>query len=135
MINVDSILPLPVKSYTNRLAKALNVVLGGRSPNRIAQKVANVIQSIMLVKGTPIYGYRVGYSYFLRIAYLRPPDRYKLIEVLNGGAILGYDGAVYEGHLSFVLQWMCDFGLGGCGWLDIKDARFRSLPCPSPRLS
>lgn len=28
---------------------------------------------------------------------------------------------VYEGHLSYVLQFLCDFGLYGCGWIDLGE--------------
>ena len=28
---------------------------------------------------------------------------------------------VYESHLSFILQFLCDFGLYGCGWIDLAE--------------
>lgn len=123
-------LPL-VRRFITRLGTALNVAL--RPPYKASNpphlsKTANAIHSIVLCKGTELYGYRVGYSYFLRIAYLRPNDRYKLLQVLPGGAVCDLRARIYEGHLSFVLQFMADFGLGGCGWLDLADVRFRSLP-------
>ena len=34
---------------------------------------------------------------------------------------------VYEAHLSFLLQFMCDYGLYGCGELDISGASFRRV--------
>jgi len=122
---------LSVRRFISRLGTALNVAL--RPPYKASNpahltKTANAIHSIVLCKGTELYGYRVGYSYFLRIAYLRPSDRYKLMRVLAEGAVLELKARIYEGHLSFVLQFMADFGLGGCGWLDLADVRFRSLP-------
>lgn len=118
--------------FITRLGAALNVAL--RPPYHPSnppymQQTANVLHSIVLCKGTPLYGYAVGRSYFLRIAYLRPSDRWKLMRVLAEGAVLGgLKAKVYEGHLAFVLQFMCDFGLGGCGWLDLADVRFRTVP-------
>ncbi|KAK7694650.1 hypothetical protein QCA50_001837 [Cerrena zonata] len=32
----------------------------------------------------------------------------------------------YESHLSYILQFLCDFGLYGCGWLSLSDAFKRS---------
>lgn len=119
-----------VKRHISRLGAALNVALGSkmnrsRECHQPRNRSANAIQSITLVKGTPFYGYHVGHSHFLRIAYLRPSQRWTLMEVLGSGAICRRKWEVYEGHLGFRLQFMCDFGLQGCGWLEIGDARFR----------
>jgi DNA polymerase zeta len=34
---------------------------------------------------------------------------------------------VYESHISFILQFMCDFGLYGCGWMDLADVWKRGV--------
>lgn len=138
----------PVSRFINKLGAELNLALAkapsdGRSAptggagaandpfnfnnqNRPSSINANAIQSIRLVKGTPFYGYHVGFSYYLRIAFLKHSHRWTLLKVLGeDGLIRRRKFEVYEAHLGFVLQFLCDFGLGGCGWLDIQDARFR----------
>ncbi|KAG6857571.1 hypothetical protein H0H87_000170 [Tephrocybe sp. NHM501043] len=34
---------------------------------------------------------------------------------------------VFESHLSFVLQFMCDFGLYGCGWIEVENVLQRDV--------
>ncbi|KAG8686231.1 DNA polymerase zeta, partial [Ceratobasidium sp. 395] len=38
--------------------------------------------------------------------------------VLRSGAVMREKIQTYETHISFILQFMCDFGLYGCGWLE-----------------
>jgi hypothetical protein len=129
-----------VSRFINKLGAELNLALAKtpiaedaqpreqdfNRPNRTPSTNANAIQSIRLVKGTPFYGYHVGFCYYLRIAFLKHSHRWTLLKVLGeDGLIQARKFEVYEAHLGFVLQFMVDFGLGGCGWLDIQDARFR----------
>ncbi|CDZ96255.1 DNA polymerase zeta, catalytic subunit [Phaffia rhodozyma] len=139
----NSLEPKTVKHFISRLGSALNFALARtfnvdpqiRAKDHYASS-ANVIQSITLVKGTPFYGFHIGHTYFLRIAYTKPTSRQLLIRVLAEGAILGQRWDIFEGHLNFELQFLCDFGLSGCGWLEIADARFREpLPEQHPKLN
>lgn len=41
--------------------------------------------------------------------------------ILHSGSVLSHRFQVYESHLSFILQFMCDFGLYGCGYIEIRD--------------
>lgn len=38
----------------------------------------------------------------------------------------------YESHMQYLPQWMCDYNLYGCAYLDCKEARFRS-PVPESK--
>lgn len=109
------------------LNAALSINKGSRGKH-LSALIPNHIHSIQLVKGTPFYGYHVGQHYYLRIAYLRPSHRWSLLKILGDIAVMERRWDVFEGHLGFELQFLCDFGLGGCGWLDIKDGRFRKFP-------
>jgi DNA polymerase zeta len=45
--------------------------------------------------------------------------------MLRAGSILNTSFRVHEGHLGYILQFLCDFGLYGCGWLEIGEASLR----------
>ena len=45
----------------------------------------------------------------------------RAVTVLQSGNIMQSRFTVYESHLSYILQFMCDFGLYGCGWIDLNE--------------
>ena len=45
----------------------------------------------------------------------------RVAAILQSGSVLSRRFQVYESHLSFILQFMCDFGLYGCGSIEIGD--------------
>lgn len=85
---------------------------------------------ITLIKGVPFYGFHVGYSFFLKIYMLNPLHMTRLADLLRQGAIMSKALQPYESHLQYLLQWMCDYNLFGCGYIDSKVVRFRG-PVPS----
>lgn len=96
---------------------------GGTDPKHL-----HVI-SVMLVKGTPFYGYHLGHSYFLKVSLVNPARLRVAVEQLHKPVVLGREWQPHEAHLSHVLQFMCDFDLYGCGWLDMAGGIFRD-PLP-----
>lgn len=46
----------------------------------------------------------------------------RTVTILRSGSVMGTRFRIYESHLSFPLQFMCDFGLYGCGTVDLQDA-------------
>ena len=93
---------------------------------RTSQFVAN----ISLVKGVPFLGYTVGYQYYLKICLLNPQHMVRLADLLQQGAILARVFQPYEAHLQYLLQWMCDFNLYGCAYIETNKPYFRT-PVPS----
>ncbi|WRT67197.1 uncharacterized protein IL334_004163 [Kwoniella shivajii] len=85
--------------------------------------------SVMLVKGIPFYGYHIGYSYYLKVSLANPGKMYTALEQLRKPVVLGRIWQPHEAHMNHVLQFMCDFDLYGCGWLDVAGGRFRE-PLP-----
>ena len=85
---------------------------------------------ITLVKGVPFYGYHVGYQYFLKIYMLNPIYMTRLADLLRQGAILKRVMQPYESHMQYIAQWMCDYNLFGCAYIDCKEVKFRA-PVPS----
>lgn len=109
---------------------------------------------IVLCKGIPFYGFHVGYKYFLKIYALQPKFMYRLSEILRAGKVVqnvnkavsvgahSTDGEepararpqpapaqvshrVYEAHIPFLLQFMLDFNLYGCHWIELSQCVFR----------
>jgi DNA polymerase zeta len=136
-----SLAPESVHRYTHRLAIALNSALcqslrqdpyaansktgaGGVNTSTLH------VSSVVLCKGVPFYGYHVGYSFFLRISLVTPSHIYRAVNLLEGGSVMKNKFAVYESHLATKLQFMVDFDLYGCGWVDVERAMFRQ---PLPR--
>lgn len=91
---------------------------------------AQFVAYISLVKGVPFFGYNVGYKYFLKIYMLNPMHMTRLADLLLQGAVMQRTFQPHEGHLQYLLQWMCDFNLYGCAFVETDKPRFRS-PVPA----
>ncbi|KAK5257057.1 DNA polymerase zeta, partial [Exophiala xenobiotica] len=84
---------------------------------------------ISLVKGVPFYGYHVGYKYYLKIYLLNPLHMTRLADLLRDGAVMKRVLQPYESHMQYLAQWMCDYNLYGCGYIECARVKFRS-PVP-----
>lgn len=143
-----------VQRYIFALGKALNLAMfysfRGRSPNKKYDSSKDqFIGFITLCKGIPFYGFHVGYRYFLKIHALQPKYMRRLTEVLKSGAVLpkfkprhGFEDSsaglsagcqVFEAHIPFLLQFMLDFNLYGCNWIELAKCTFRSPVPGAPR--
>lgn len=78
-----------------------------------------------LVKGIPFYGYNVGYKFFLKIYLFNPSNMTRFADLLNQGAILARVFQPYESHMQYLAQWMVDYNLFGCGYIDCEKVQFR----------
>jgi DNA polymerase zeta len=87
------------------------------------------VAHISLVKGIPFYGFHVGYKFFLKIYLLNPLHMTRLADLLREGAIMKRLLQPYESHMQYLAQWMCDYNLYGCAYIDCKKVRFRA-PVP-----
>ncbi|KAF3039111.1 DNA polymerase zeta [Didymella keratinophila] len=84
---------------------------------------------ISLVKGVPFFGYNVGYKVFLKVYMLNPMHMTRFADLLHQGAILNRIFQPYESHLQYLLQWMCDYNLFGCDYINCAKVQFRG-PVP-----
>lgn len=100
-----------------------------RNPYEDPRK-ATFVAHISLVKGVPFFGYNVGYKYYLKIYLLNPMHMTRFADLLQQGAILKQVFQPYEAHLQYLLQWMCDFNLYGCAYIETEKPHFRS-PVPA----
>jgi len=87
------------------------------------------VAHISLVKGVPFYGYHVGYRSFLKIYILNPLHMTRLADLLRQGTIMKKVLQPYESHMQYLAQWMCDYNLYGCSYIDCSEVKFRS-PVP-----
>lgn len=123
----------------------------------VNSKVRKYIASVSICKGVPIYGFQVGYQLFYKISLLSPLYKSRLTKLFQEKKISLYrigmvekenviyhpePHYVYEGHIPYLLQFLTDFNLFGCGWLNIdKDyiekgnAKTRGLYFRSPILT
>lgn len=88
------------------------------------------VARITLVKGIPFYGFYVGYRFFLKIYMLNPVVMTRLAELLQQGVIMKRVFQPYEAHLQYLLQFMTDYNLYGCAYIDAKRVCFRA-PVPN----
>lgn len=95
------------------------------------------VGKVSVCKGTPVYGYHVGYQLFYKISLLSPLYKTRLSNLLQSNEVnihnflCGKDkqtqNRVYEAHLPFTMQVFADYNLFACGWMNIKNFYFR---CP-----
>jgi DNA polymerase zeta len=88
------------------------------------------VARITLCKGVPIYGFHVGWNFYLKIYMLNPAYMNRLADLLRNKSIMGRAIQPYEVHIPYLLQFMADFGLYGCGWVDCQNVSFRA-PVPA----
>jgi len=77
------------------------------------------VRAILLVKGVHFYGFHSSYTPFLKILIAEPTFVNRAVTILQSGTVMRTRFRVYESHLSYILQFMCDFGLYGCGWINL----------------
>ena len=88
------------------------------------------VARITLCKGVPFYGFHVGYRFYLKIYLLNPSRMTRLADLLRGGAVGKQCFQPYEAHIPYILGFMIDFNLYGCGFVDCEKVKFRA-PVPS----
>ncbi|BGP52794.1 DNA polymerase zeta [Rhodotorula sphaerocarpa] len=129
--------PTSVSDYIRRFGAALNKAMGIALPSKHKKgQPTQYVAFIVPCKGIPFYGYHVGYVPYLKIYIVHPRHKTRLSEVLRSGAVLGTQFDVFEAHVPFLLQFMLDANLFGCGWVEVGTALFREdvpehVPSPS----
>lgn len=97
---------------------------GGRKKKR-ARTDQDTVERVDLVFGyRTIYGYTEKAQLFFRIQLLSPPKVPGIRTLIQGNRILSggeYGSAVqtFESNVEFVIRYMIDSGLVGCGWLEL----------------
>lgn len=79
------------------------------------------VRAVLLVKGVHFYGFHSSYAPFLKIHMIDPSYITRAVTLLKSGVVMSKKFNAFESHISFHLQFMCDFNLYGCGWLDLGE--------------
>ncbi|MCJ1356494.1 MAG: DNA polymerase zeta, partial [Icmadophila ericetorum] len=119
-----------VDAYIRRLHISIDHALGISYRRNLYDGATAFVAHIGIVKGIPFYGYHVGYKFFLKMHLYNPLHVSRLADLLRQGTIMKKAIQPYESHLQYLLQWMCDYNLYGCAYIDCGTVKFRS-PVPS----
>src|ERR1700753_3025411 len=82
---------------------------------------SHFVRAVLLVKGVHFYGFHSSYAPFLKIHMIDPSYLTRAVTLLKSGVVMSTKFNVFESHINFYLQFMCDFNLYGCGWLDLGE--------------
>ena len=118
-----------VGSYTRRLQLSIDHALALSYRRNMYDGKTLFVAHITLVKGIPFYGYHVGYRFFLKIYLHNPLHMTRLGDLFRQGAVMKKAIQPFESHLQYILQWMCDYNLYGCAYIDCNKYSFRG-PVP-----
>lgn len=116
-------------AYMYRLHMSIDYALAVSYRRDQGTENAKFVARVTLVKGVPFYGFHVGYRYFLKIYLFNPVVVSRLADLLQQGVIMKQRFQPYETHLQYLLQFMCDYNLYGCDYLEAGKAYFRA-PVP-----
>ncbi|CAO1639278.1 unnamed protein product [Sympodiomycopsis kandeliae] len=126
----DTLDPQYVLYYISRLGAELNAAItASLRGNPALPESHQHIAAIHLVKGVPFYGYHVGWKYFLKISFVDPTHNFRLATILQSGRVMKTEFQPYEIHIRYQLQFMLDYNVFGCDYIDLQEAHFR-LPVP-----
>ncbi|CAO1637149.1 unnamed protein product [Jaminaea pallidilutea] len=125
--------PSHVLYYISKLGSELNAAItASLRGDPYAPESNHHLAAIHLVKGVPFYGFHVGWKYFLKISFVDPSHNYRIATILQSGRVMRTVFQPHEIHIRYQLQFMLDYNLFGCGYIDLETADFR-LPLPAPR--
>jgi DNA polymerase zeta len=110
-----------VNHYTAKLTRSLNHAISVSLKRNPHSPNSQYIRSILMVKGVHFYGFHSSYSPFLKILITDPALVNRAATIMQSGTVMHTRFRVFESHLSFPLQFMSDFGLYGCGWIDLGE--------------
>ncbi|KAK2075074.1 hypothetical protein P8C59_009232 [Phyllachora maydis] len=125
----DSLDPDEVGAYIHRLHLSIDHALAVSYRRDAYKEQPKFVARITLVKGVPFYGFHVGYRFYLKIYMFNPMVMTRLADLLQQGLIMNRIFQPYEAHLQYLLQWMTDYNLYGCDYIEAEKAIFRS-PVP-----
>jgi DNA polymerase zeta len=120
-----------VNRYTLKLTHSLNYALCVSLKRNLTSRSSQFVRAIVLVKGVHFYGFHYSYSPFLKVYLVDPMFINRAVTILRSTTVMGTRFRIFESHISYPLQFMCDFGLYGCGWLDLREIWERGIETSS----
>ncbi|PCH36835.1 DNA/RNA polymerase [Wolfiporia cocos MD-104 SS10] len=119
--------PQHVHTYIAQLKHSLNYAIAVSLKRNPHSPNSQFVRAIILVKGVHFYGFHSSYSPFLKVLIVDPAFVSRAVTILQSGTVMKTRFHVYESHLSYILQFMCDFALYGCGWMDLDQVWERGI--------
>lgn len=116
-----------VRRYVARLSDSLNYAIALSLKRDPQSPRSRYIRAVVLVKGVHFYGFNSCYSPFLKIHVVDPALVSRAVAIMQSGSVMGTPFRTFESHLNYVLQFLCDFGLYGCGWVQLEDVWQRGV--------
>ncbi|KAF8846392.1 hypothetical protein BDN67DRAFT_940224 [Paxillus ammoniavirescens] len=124
--------PDHVSRYIAKLSVSLNHAIALSIKRNPHSSSSQFIRAVLLVKGVHFYGYCSSYTPFLKILIADPAFVNRAVTILQSGTVMRTKFRVFESHLSYHLQFMCDFGLYGCGWINLGEVWQRGVEDQDP---
>ncbi|KAI0361627.1 hypothetical protein OH77DRAFT_1546215 [Trametes cingulata] len=113
--------PDTVNRYIAKLKHSLNHAIAISMKRNPESPKSKFVRAVVLVKGVHFYGFHANYAPFLKVHIADPAFVNRAVTIMQSGTIMKTRFRVYESHLSYLLQFLCDFGLYGCGWIDLGE--------------
>lgn len=89
------------------------------------------VLSLTVCKGMPIYGYRAGYRPVYKITLLNAQYKLRMAQLFwDNSVVLDSELSkvaplVYEAHIPYTAQFMSDYNVFGCGWMELESCYVR----------
>lgn len=111
------------QKYAEGLQVLTNTALGNafNRPTTYSSDDSPYVKAIKPCKAFDMYGYSVGWSCFLKIWLFNPNHTYKCADLLLSGTVTGEPLQPYESHIPYLLSFLADYNLYGCGWLEFEE--------------
>ena len=116
-----------VRRYVTRLTDSLNYAIALSLKRDPQSPRSRYIRAVVLVKGVHFYGFNSCYSPFLKIHVVDPALVSRAVAIMQSASVMGTPFRTFESHLNYVLQFLCDFGLYGCGWVQLAEVWQRGV--------
>ncbi|KAI0651854.1 hypothetical protein C8Q79DRAFT_935176 [Trametes meyenii] len=113
--------PDTVNRYIAKLKHSLDHAMAISMRRNPQSPKSKFVRAVVLVKGVHFYGFHASYAPFLKVHIADPAFVNRAVTILQSGTIMQTRFRVYESHISYLLQFLCDFGLYGCGWIDFGE--------------
>ncbi|KAI0801265.1 hypothetical protein C8Q74DRAFT_1314513 [Fomes fomentarius] len=113
--------PDVVNRYVAKLKHSLNHAIAISMKRNPLSPKSKFVRAIVLVKGVHFYGFHANYAPFLKVHIADPAFVKRAVTIMQSGTVMKTRFRVYESHLSYLLQFLSDFGLYGCGWIDLGE--------------
>ena len=118
-----------VLGYISKLGQELNAAISASLRRDPTSDKAQFITAVHLIKGVPFYGYHVGWRFFLKISFTDPSLNARIHTILESGRVVRTRFQPFEIHIRYQLQFMLDYNVFGCDFIDLEECYFRQ-PVP-----